>query len=75
MFGIASESGDALRSNIATAYGRVTDFALAAPNTTMLRLSASTVQQRDALFFRGDVGLDLIDRSGTATPTLTSTGV
>jgi hypothetical protein len=60
MLGIASDSGDARDANIITAYERVTDLLLAAPNTTMLRLSASTVQQRDGLFFRGDVGLDLV---------------
>ena len=39
---------------------RLTDFLLTAPGYTTLRLSMSTVQQGDALFFRGDFGLDVV---------------
>jgi hypothetical protein len=49
--------------NAYTGYERMTDLLLAAPNTWFMRLSASTVQQRDALFFRADLGLDVVLKS------------
>jgi hypothetical protein len=39
---------------------RVTDFLLTAPDYSTVRFSISTVQQGDALFFRGDFGLDAV---------------
>jgi hypothetical protein len=60
MLGTASDGANDLATNSVTAYERLTDLPLAAPNLTMLRLSASTVQQRDMLFFRADLGLDLV---------------
>jgi len=56
----ASDDSTGLITNVLTSYERMTDLLLADPKTWVLRLSASTLQQRDALFFRGDLGLDLI---------------
>jgi hypothetical protein len=46
-------------ANIASTYERMTDFLLIAPNYTTLRFSASTVQESEVAFFRGDFGFDL----------------
>jgi hypothetical protein len=54
----APASGDGMFANMITAYERMTDLMDVAPNYTALRLSASTLQSADALFFRGDVGID-----------------
>jgi hypothetical protein len=55
----ASESGNGLSANYISAYERLTDFVLIAPKFTLLRLSASTVQQSGMAFLRIDGGLDL----------------
>ena len=43
-------------AHLFSAPARITDFLLTAPGYTTLRFSMSTVQQRDAVFFRGDFG-------------------
>lgn len=45
-------------ANILAGYGRITDIALAAPQTTWARLSASPVVRSGRLFFRLDAGVD-----------------
>jgi len=55
----ASTVNNEVATNILATYERLTDFLLVAPNYTTLRLSASTVQQSQSVFFRGDLGLDL----------------
>jgi hypothetical protein len=55
----ASSSGNELVTNIFSVYERMTDFILVAPETTVLRLSISTLQESGMAFFRGDVGLEL----------------
>jgi hypothetical protein len=63
----ASESGPEALGNVLSSLERLTDLLLAAPNYTLLRLSASTVQQKDMVFFRADVGFDLaIDKPQSA---------
>jgi hypothetical protein len=59
-------------ANAATAYERLTDFLLIAPNYTAVRLSASTVQEMGQAFFRADGGFDLvIDKpSGSGAPSV-----
>jgi hypothetical protein len=67
----ASDNGNDEFANIATTYERLTDLLQVAPNYTTLRLSASTVQQWDSVFFRADVGFDLaVDKPGTATTSI-----
>jgi hypothetical protein len=65
----ASDSNtNEILSNVYSTYERLTDLMLIAPQYTTLRLSASTVQQRDTLFFRADLGFDLaIDKPSGAT--------
>ncbi|HMF42573.1 MAG TPA: hypothetical protein VKQ32_18000 [Polyangia bacterium] len=46
-------------SNALVTFERMTDVVQAGAGYTTLRLSASTLQQRDKLFFRADVGFDL----------------
>lgn len=54
-------------ANVGTSYERLTDAVLLAPESTTLRLSASTIQQFDNFFLRADGGFDLIfSRPGTA---------
>jgi hypothetical protein len=55
----ASESAEGVITNVTTAFERFTDFTMALPNFTVLRLSLSTLQQSGAAFFRADVGADL----------------
>jgi hypothetical protein len=57
-FGTGSELPGAT-ANIATMFERLTDSIAAAPRTTALRLSASTVRQITILFVRADLGLDV----------------
>ncbi len=62
----APGSGDGVLTNILSAYERMTDFLMVAPNYTTFRLSVSTVQENDVAFFRGDLGFDLaIDKPST----------
>ncbi|HEY7374769.1 MAG TPA: hypothetical protein VIF57_21570 [Polyangia bacterium] len=65
----ASDSNNnEILSNVYSTYERLTDLMLIAPQYTTLRLSASTLQQRDTLFFRADLGFDLaIDKPDGAT--------
>jgi len=67
----ASDDDGAVANAIAV-YERLTDLALAIPNYTTVRVSASTVQQVDQWFFRADGGFDLaIDHpSGTDDPSV-----
>jgi hypothetical protein len=58
-FPTASDSGDEFVANVFSAYERMTDFMLIAPEYTTLRFSASTVQESGMAFFRGDFGLEL----------------
>jgi len=46
-------------TNVFTTWERLTDLMQAEPSYTALRVSASTLQQKDNLFFRADVGFDL----------------
>ena len=63
-----ASTGDAQFGNAFAAFERMTDIFLAAANYTTLRLSASTVQRRDKLFFRADAGFDVaFDKPATAT--------
>jgi hypothetical protein len=55
----ASDGGSQQAANSIAVYERLTDLLLIAPNYTTLRLSVATVQERGALFFRGDLGFDL----------------
>jgi hypothetical protein len=55
----ASDDLEGALTNSITAYERITDLALSAPNFTFLRLSLSTLQESGAAFFRGDFGVDL----------------
>lgn len=63
-FGLAVATGydapGSVAAHLFSSPARITDFLLTAPGYTTLRFSASTVQQRDALFFRGDFGLDIV---------------
>lgn len=55
-----SENLERVLTNIATSYERLTDFLLSAPNYTILRLSVSTVQDSPTIFFRADLGFDVV---------------
>jgi hypothetical protein len=55
----ATTTGDGRDANLVTGIERFTDWILAAPNYTTLRLSASTVQESGMAFFRGDFGFDI----------------
>jgi hypothetical protein len=55
----ASDTPERGQTNVLSAYERMTDFMMVAPKYTMLRLSASTVQEAEYVFFRADLGLDL----------------
>jgi hypothetical protein len=57
--GTAPDSGRGAFVNYTSAYERLTDFMLVAPQYTTLRLSGSTVQQSGMAFLRIDGGLDL----------------
>lgn len=70
-FGVAVATGyegaGALATHLFSATERLTDFLLTAPGYSMLRMSASTVQQSGPVFFRGDFGFDVvIDAPNTA---------
>lgn len=54
-----SDSGTDVYANYLAAFERLTDLLLAGANYTVLRLSASTVQEVGIAFFRGDLGFDL----------------
>jgi len=60
-FGVptGSSGGEELFANFNTAYERLTDILLIQGSYTTLRLSASTVQHKDNLFVRADLGFDL----------------
>lgn len=58
-FGTGSNFPDAI-ANLATYFERLTDLVAAAPRTTALRLSASTVRQLAIFFFRADLGFDIV---------------
>lgn len=58
-FGSASSSGDEAVVNLLSAFERLTDLMLVAPEYTTLRLSGSTVQQSGMAFLRIDLGLDV----------------
>jgi hypothetical protein len=55
----ATTSGDGVAANGVAGIERFTDFVLIAPHYTLLRVSASTVQQSGMAFFRGDFGFDI----------------
>lgn len=73
-FGLAIATGydspGAAGAHLFSSTERLTDFLLTAPGYTTLRLSMSTVQQRDALFFRGDFGMDIVVVGPDAASTL-----
>jgi hypothetical protein len=54
----AGDSTAALVTNTATTWGRITDVALAAPETWWLRLGGSVIFQSGDGFLRADLGLD-----------------
>lgn len=56
---MASDDVDAVLNGIST-WERLTDTVGIIPNTTALRLSASTVRQLDVLFYRVDFGFDFL---------------
>jgi hypothetical protein len=53
-----ASTGNAQFGTIISSYERLTDLLLAPANHTTLRVSASTLQQKDNLFFRADLGFD-----------------
>lgn len=62
----ASESFGRVETNYLVLFEGLTDFVLAVPNYTTLRLSASTVRQNQIGFFRADLGFDaVVDRPST----------
>lgn len=68
--GTATDSRDGRIANYDSAFERLTDFMLVAPNYTTLRLSASTVQQSGMAFLRIDGGLELaLDKPSTGNST------
>jgi hypothetical protein len=73
-FGLAIATGydspGAAGAHLFSSTERLTDFLLTAPGYTTFRLSMSTVQQRDALFFRGDFGMDIVVVGPDAASTL-----
>jgi len=54
------DGAGAVGTHLVSSTERLTDFLLTAPGYTTVRLSMSTVQQGDTLFFRGDFGLDIV---------------
>jgi len=57
----ASDSVSGALANLDTRFERLTDFVLIGPSYTSLRLSGSTVQQWNSMFFlRADAGLDAV---------------
>jgi len=63
-----ASNGNGEAGNIISAFERLTDLLLAPHGYTTLRVSASTLQQRDNLFFRADAGFDLaIDKPASDT--------
>jgi hypothetical protein len=70
-FATASTSANEEFANFETVFERLTDLLLAASHYTTFRVSASTVQEKDRLFFRGDLGFDLvIDKPAGDNPTV-----
>ena len=71
--GLALPTGSSLDNiedvitNTITAYERITDYVLIAPEYTTLRLSASTIRQMDMFFLRVDGGFDLVFSRPAAT--------
>jgi hypothetical protein len=55
----ADDDLEGFLSNALTMTERLVDFANMVPDTTLLRLSASPILQRGAMFFRADLGLDI----------------
>ena len=51
---------DGAITNLITSFERLTDYVLAQPEYTTLRLSASTIRQLDMFFLRADGGFDLV---------------
>ncbi len=47
-------------TNLITSFERITDYVLAQPEYTTLRVSASTIRQMDMFFLRADGGFDLV---------------
>jgi hypothetical protein len=65
-FATASTGPNEQFTNFQTVFERLTDLLLAPPHYTTLRVSASTVQEKDRVFFRGDLGFDLaVDKPAT----------
>jgi len=58
--GTGYDGAGAVGTHLVSSTERLTDFLLTAPGYTTLRISMSTVQQGDAVFFRGDFGLDIV---------------
>jgi hypothetical protein len=58
--GSGIEDFDSVATNTITTFERLTDFVLAAPEYTTLRLSASTIRTMDMFFVRADGGFDLV---------------
>jgi len=56
----ASDDPARIVTNAFTVYERLTDLVLVAHDFTTMRLSASTLQEGGAAFFRGDFGLDFV---------------
>jgi hypothetical protein len=64
------DGAGAVGTHLFSASERLTDYLLTAPGYTTLRLSMSTVQQRGAVFFRGDFGLDIVISAPSAASSL-----
>jgi hypothetical protein len=54
------EGSGSVAAHLFSAPARITDFLLTAPGYSTLRVSVSTVQEVEDLFFRGDFGLDIV---------------
>jgi len=67
----ASDDANRVATDGTVAFERLTDLFLAAHDYTLLRLSASTVQEVGALFFRGDLGFDFtVDKPSNGQPSV-----
>ncbi len=55
----ADDDPEGVAANILTAFTRITDLVVAYPETTSLRLSASTLLQNENVYLRADAGLDI----------------
>jgi len=56
----ASDDDARVVTNVIGGYERLTDLLLVPNDHATIRVSASTLQERGALFFRGDFGFDLV---------------